>query len=83
MDDYEADEKFTLEYVEPDKAIFVNRNVNHDRKEMTRWAAMVTNSLATSRFSSSRWAIQARYWSSRFWFAEKIACPCFLQENLL
>ena len=29
LDDYEADEQFTLEYVEPDKAIFVNRNVNH------------------------------------------------------
>ena len=25
LDDYEADEKFTLEYVEPDKAIFINR----------------------------------------------------------
>ena len=29
LDDYEADEKFTLEYVEPDKAIFVNRNADH------------------------------------------------------
>ena len=29
LDDYESDEKFTLEYVNPDKAIFVNRNVNH------------------------------------------------------
>ena len=29
LDDYESDEKFTLEYVDPDKAIFVNRNVNH------------------------------------------------------
>ena len=29
LDDYESDEKVTLEYVEPDKAIFVNRNVNH------------------------------------------------------
>ena len=29
LDDYEADEMFTLEYVEPDKAIFVNRNVYH------------------------------------------------------
>ena len=33
LDDYEADEKFTLEYVEPDKAIFINRNVNHGPKE--------------------------------------------------
>ena len=29
LDDYEADEEFTLEYVTPDKAIWVNRNVNH------------------------------------------------------
>ena len=29
LDDYEADEKFTLEYVEPDKAISANRNVIH------------------------------------------------------
>ena len=35
LDDYEADEKFTLEYVEPDKAIFVNRNVHHGPKEQT------------------------------------------------
>lgn len=33
LDDYEADEKFTLEYVEPDSAIFVNRNVNHGPTE--------------------------------------------------
>ncbi|MDE5563525.1 MAG: NUDIX domain-containing protein [Oscillospiraceae bacterium] len=33
LDDYEADEKFTLEYVNPDKAIFVNRNVNHGAKD--------------------------------------------------
>ena len=35
LDDYEADEKFTLEYVEPDKAIYVNRNVDHDSKDQT------------------------------------------------
>lgn len=35
LDDYEADEGFTLEYVEPDKAIFINRNVNHGPKEQT------------------------------------------------
>lgn len=35
LDDYEADEEFTLEYVEPDKAIFVNRNVNHGPKDQT------------------------------------------------
>ena len=29
LDDYEADEKFTLEYVEPDRAVFVNRNGSH------------------------------------------------------
>ena len=29
LDDYEADESFTLEYVEPDRAIFVNRNADH------------------------------------------------------
>ena len=33
LDDYEAEEKFTLEYVEPDKAIFVNRHVNHGPKD--------------------------------------------------
>lgn len=35
LDDYEADEEFTLEYVEPNKAIFVNRNVNHGPKDQT------------------------------------------------
>ena len=35
LDDYEADEKFTLEYVKPDKAIFVNRNVRHGPKDQT------------------------------------------------
>lgn len=34
LDEYEADEKFTLEYVEPDKAIFVNRNANHGPEDM-------------------------------------------------
>ena len=29
LDEYEADERFTLEYVEPDKAILVNRNGDH------------------------------------------------------
>ena len=33
LDDYEADARFTLEYVEPDKAIYVNRNVNHGPKD--------------------------------------------------
>lgn len=33
LDDYEAAEKFTLEYVEPDKAIFVNRNIDHGAKD--------------------------------------------------
>lgn len=29
LDDYEKEEKFTLEYVNPDKAIFINRILNH------------------------------------------------------
>ena len=29
LDDYEADEKYTLEYVKPDKAISVNRKTHH------------------------------------------------------
>ena len=29
LDEYEADEQFTLEYVDPDKAVFVNRNGDH------------------------------------------------------
>ncbi len=33
LDDYEADEHFTLEWVEPDKAIVVNRTVDHGPKE--------------------------------------------------
>ena len=33
LDDYEADERFTLEYVEPDKAIFVNRNTDHGQTD--------------------------------------------------
>lgn len=33
LDDYERDEEFTLEYVEPGKAIFVNRNVSHGPKD--------------------------------------------------
>ena len=33
LDDYEADEKFTLEYVEPDRAVFVNRNADHGQTD--------------------------------------------------
>ena len=33
LDDYEEEEKFTLEYVDPDKAIHVNRNINHGTKD--------------------------------------------------
>ena len=33
LDDYEADEGFTLEYVEPDRAVFINRNVDHGPKD--------------------------------------------------
>ena len=29
LDGYEADEAFTLEYVDPDRAIFINRNADH------------------------------------------------------
>ena len=29
LDEYEAEERFTLEYVEPDKAILINRNGDH------------------------------------------------------
>ena len=35
LDDYEADEKFTLEYVKADKAISINRNVSHGPKDQT------------------------------------------------
>lgn len=42
LDDYEAEERFTLEYVEPDKAIFVNRkNANHDPRELEREARVL------------------------------------------
>ena len=33
LDDYEADERFTLEWVEPDKAIDVNRTADHGPKD--------------------------------------------------
>ena len=33
LDDYEAEERFTLEYVEPEKAIWVNRNAGHGPKD--------------------------------------------------
>lgn len=35
LDDYEADERFTLEYVEAEKAIFANRNGDHGPKQKT------------------------------------------------
>lgn len=35
LDAYEADEKFTLEYVAPEKAIFVNRNADHGPSDQT------------------------------------------------
>lgn len=38
LDAYEADEQFTLEYVEPDKAIFTNRNVYHGPEEQVMLA---------------------------------------------
>ena len=33
LDEYEADERFTLEYVEPDRAVFVNRNADHGQTD--------------------------------------------------
>ncbi|MCI8442825.1 MAG: NUDIX domain-containing protein [Provencibacterium sp.] len=33
LDGYEAEEGFTLEYVQPDRAIFINRHVNHGPKD--------------------------------------------------
>lgn len=33
LDDYEADEKFTLEFVEPNRAININRNDEHGPKD--------------------------------------------------
>lgn len=35
LDDYEAEENFTLEYVEPEKAIEINRNRDHGPKQQT------------------------------------------------
>ena len=35
LDDYEEEENFTLEYVEPDKAIYANRNISHGMKDQT------------------------------------------------
>lgn len=34
LDDYEADEKFTLEFVNPDEAVFVNRTANHGSADL-------------------------------------------------
>lgn len=34
LDDYEAEERFTLEYVEPDTAIAVNRGSDHGPKDL-------------------------------------------------
>lgn len=33
LDDYEADESFTLEWMDPETAIFINRNVGHGPKD--------------------------------------------------
>lgn len=33
LDDYESDEKFTLEFINPEEAIFINRNENHGPKD--------------------------------------------------
>lgn len=44
LDGYEAEEGFTLEYVDPDKAIFVNRHVDHgpkDRRMLEREARVL------------------------------------------
>ena len=43
LDDYESDEKFTLEFIEPEKAIYINRNEEHGPKDQNKIkrAAMV------------------------------------------
>ena len=43
LDDYESDEKFTLEFIEPEKAIYINRNEEHGPKDqnMIKREAMV------------------------------------------
>lgn len=33
LDDYESDEGFTLEFISPDKAIYINRNEDHGPKD--------------------------------------------------
>ena len=33
LDDYESDEKFTLEFINPEEAIFININENHGPKD--------------------------------------------------
>lgn len=34
LDDYEADEQFTLEYIEPSKAVLINRTSNHGSADL-------------------------------------------------
>lgn len=34
LDNYEAEEQFTLEYIEPGKAVFINRTANHGPKDL-------------------------------------------------
>ncbi|MBD5113303.1 MAG: NUDIX domain-containing protein [Ruminococcaceae bacterium] len=34
LDDYEADEQFTLEYIEPSKAILINRTADHGSADL-------------------------------------------------
>lgn len=34
LDDYEADEQFTLEYIEPGRAVLINRNADHGSADL-------------------------------------------------
>lgn len=56
LDDHEADERFTLEYVDPDRAIFVNRNADHgpaDRMMLERDARVLELLKAEGYFSET------------------------------
>lgn len=56
LDDYEAEEHFTLEYVFPEDAIHINRNVNHGPKSqsMLEREARVLEILIQENYFSGR-----------------------------
>lgn len=56
LDDYEAEEQFTLEFVEPSHAIYVNRHVPHGPKNqnMLEREARVLEALIREGYLSSR-----------------------------